>query len=32
MRSTGEEIRFIRDLSDPLFQALYRERVRYLSR
>ncbi len=32
MRSTGEEIRFIRSLSDPLFQALYSERVRYLSR
>jgi carbamoyl-phosphate synthase large subunit len=32
MRSTGEEIRFIRDLSDPLFQKLYSERVRYLSR
>ncbi len=32
MRSTGEEIRFIRSLSDPLFQSLYSERVRYLSR
>ncbi len=32
MRSTGEEIRFIRSLADPLFQSLYSERVRYLSR
>jgi len=32
MRSTGEEIRFISDLTDPFFQDLYRERNLYLSR
>lgn len=32
MRSTGEEIRFIADLSDPLFQTLYTQRSLYLSR
>lgn len=32
MRSTGEEIRFIRSLADPLFQELYALRSVYLSR
>lgn len=32
MRSTGEEIRFIQDLSDPLFAELYAKRSVYLSR
>ncbi|MCS6790456.1 MAG: carbamoyl-phosphate synthase large subunit [Bacteroidia bacterium] len=32
MRSTGEEIRFIEDLSDPFFQELYAQRSIYLSR
>ncbi|MCX7606865.1 MAG: carbamoyl-phosphate synthase large subunit [Bacteroidia bacterium] len=32
MRSTGEEIRFIRGLADPLFRELYAKRSVYLSR
>jgi carbamoyl-phosphate synthase large subunit len=32
MKSTGEEIRFIKDLNDDFFQTLYRERNLYLSR
>lgn len=32
MRSTGEEIRFIEGLDDPLFQKLYAQRSLYLSR
>jgi carbamoyl-phosphate synthase large subunit len=32
MRSTGEEIRFIKDLHDPLFQVLRSQCTRYLSR
>ncbi len=32
MRSTGEEIRFVADLEDPLFQELYAMRSLYLSR
>ncbi|MDX2063530.1 MAG: carbamoyl-phosphate synthase large subunit [Bacteroidia bacterium] len=32
MKSTGEEIRFIKDLTDPFFQQLYSERTMYLSR
>jgi carbamoyl-phosphate synthase large subunit len=32
MKSTGEEIRFIRDLSDPFFRELDRQRNMYLSR
>ena len=32
MKSTGEEIRFIRDVNDPFFRKLYRERNLYLTR
>ena len=32
MKSTGEEIRFIKDLKDPVFKKLYSERSLYLSR
>ena len=32
MRSTGEEIRFIQDITDPFFEKLYNERNMYLSR
>lgn len=32
MKSTGEEIRFIKDLQDEFFQATYNERNLYLSR
>jgi carbamoyl-phosphate synthase large subunit len=32
MKSTGEAIRFIRDLRDPYFRQLYRDRSMYLSR
>jgi carbamoyl-phosphate synthase large subunit len=32
MKSTGEEIRFIKDLTDPFFRHLYNQRSMYLSR
>jgi len=32
MKSTGEAIRFIKDLKDPYFRKLYKERSMYLSR
>ena len=32
MKSTGEEIRFIKDLSDPFFRELDRKRYMYLAR
>lgn len=32
MKSTGEAIRFIADLQDPLFRQLYKEKSMYLSR
>jgi carbamoyl-phosphate synthase large subunit len=32
MKSTGEEIRFIKDLSDPFFRELDRQRYMYLTR
>ncbi|WP_419802445.1 carbamoyl-phosphate synthase large subunit [Mucilaginibacter sp.] len=32
MKSTGEAIRFIRDLEDPYFRHLYKEKSMYLSR
>ncbi|HHB52716.1 MAG TPA: hypothetical protein ENK75_06760, partial [Saprospiraceae bacterium] len=32
MKSTGEAIRFIRDLSDPFFRELDKNRYMYLSR
>ncbi len=32
MKSTGEAIRFIKDLRDPYFRQLYRDRSMYLSR
>ncbi|MCB0703941.1 MAG: carbamoyl-phosphate synthase large subunit [Saprospiraceae bacterium] len=32
MKSTGEAIRFIKDLSDPFFRELHRERSMYLTR
>jgi carbamoyl-phosphate synthase large subunit len=32
MKSTGEAIRFIRDLEDPYFRHLYREKSMYLSK
>lgn len=32
MKSTGESIRFIKDLKDPYFRQLYRERSMHLSR
>ncbi|MEZ5057331.1 MAG: carbamoyl-phosphate synthase large subunit [Saprospiraceae bacterium] len=32
MKSTGEEIRFIKDLTDPFFRKVHNERSMYLSR
>ena len=32
MKSTGEAIRFIKDLNDPFFREMDRERNMYLSR
>jgi carbamoyl-phosphate synthase large subunit len=32
MKSTGEAIRFIRDLEDPYFRHLYKEKSMYLSK
>ena len=32
MKSTGEAIRFIKDLRDPYFRALYKERSMHLSK
>ena len=32
MKSTGEAIRFIKDLDDPFFRHLYAEKSMYLSR
>ncbi len=32
MKSTGESIRFIKDLYDPIFRQLYKEKSMYLSR
>ena len=32
MKSTGEAIRFIRDLRDPYFRTLYKERSMHLSK
>ena len=32
MRSTGEAIRFIKDLEDPYFRQLYKEKSMYLSK
>ena len=32
MKSTGESIRFIKDLEDPFFRHLYKEKSMYLSR
>ncbi len=32
MRSTGEAIRFIKDLDDPYFRALYKEKSMFLSK
>jgi carbamoyl-phosphate synthase large subunit len=32
MKSTGEAIRFIKDLYDPIFRALYKEKSMYLSK
>src|SRR5690606_25231093 len=32
MKSTGESIRFIKDLKDPYFRQLYKERSIYLSK
>jgi carbamoyl-phosphate synthase large subunit len=32
MKSTGEAIRFIKDLKDPYFRALYKDRSMYLSK
>ncbi|AHF16033.1 carbamoyl-phosphate synthase large subunit [Niabella soli] len=32
MKSTGEAIRFIKDLRDPYFRALYKDRSMYLSK
>ena len=32
MKSTGEAIRFIKDLEDPFFRQLYKEKSMYLSR
>jgi len=32
MKSTGEAIRFIPNLQDPYFRALYKEKSMYLSR
>ncbi|MEO6960452.1 MAG: carbamoyl-phosphate synthase large chain, partial [Puia sp.] len=32
MKSTGEAIRFIKDLKDPYFRQLYKDRSMYLSK
>jgi len=32
MKSTGESIRFIKDLQDPFFRTMYKEKSMYLSR
>jgi carbamoyl-phosphate synthase large subunit len=32
MKSTGEAIRFIKDLQDPYFRHLYKEKSMYLSK
>jgi len=32
MKSTGEEIRFVKDLTDPFFRKLHSERSMYLTR
>jgi carbamoyl-phosphate synthase large subunit len=32
MKSTGEAIRFIKDLKDPYFRTLYKERSMHLSK
>jgi carbamoyl-phosphate synthase large subunit len=32
MKSTGEAIRFVKDLRDPYFSQLYKDRSMYLSR
>jgi carbamoyl-phosphate synthase large subunit len=32
MKSTGEAIRFIKDISDPVFRRLVKEKAMYLSR
>ena len=32
MKSTGEAIRFIKDLDDPFFRKLYRDKSMYLSK
>ncbi|HRI22341.1 MAG TPA: carbamoyl-phosphate synthase large chain, partial [Panacibacter sp.] len=32
MKSTGEAIRFIKDLRDPYFRTLYKEKSMYLSK
>ena len=32
MKSTGEAIRFIKDLRDPYFRQLYKEKSMYLSK
>ena len=32
MKSTGEAIRFIKDLRDPYFRNLYKEKSMYLSK
>jgi len=32
MKSTGEAIRFIKDLRDPYFRNLYKERSMHLSK
>ena len=32
MKSTGEEIRFVKDLTDPFFRKLHKERSMYLTR
>ncbi|MFN9710494.1 MAG: carbamoyl-phosphate synthase large chain, partial [Bacteroidota bacterium] len=32
MKSTGEAIRFIKDLRDPWFRQLYKDRSMYLSK
>jgi carbamoyl-phosphate synthase large subunit len=32
MKSTGEQIRFVKDLRDPYFRQLYKDRSMYLSR
>jgi carbamoyl-phosphate synthase large subunit len=32
MKSTGEAIRFIKDLRDPYFRQLYKERSMHLSK